>query len=345
MLKKGKGMSGARYSRQEILPQLGAEGQKRLGASRVLVVGAGGTGGTVAQLLVRAGVGKITVIDRDVVEESNLHRQLLYEEGDVGAPKALLAAERLRAINSGVDVEGLAEDFSPANAEALVRDSDIAMDGTDNLETRYLLNDACVKLGRPWVYVGAVGTYGMVSLFDARGGPCFRCLLPSMPSAGTVPTCATAGVLNTAPVAMGALAATEAIKYLAGEMAPRGLLLLDLWTGERHEIKLEKRPDCPCCGRRRFDFLESTLRTGATVLCGSESVQLVPPEKTSLDLERIADSLRRLPEVELRQAKPMWLVFSTGLYRVTVFRNGRVMISGTGDEKTARAIYSKYIGN
>ncbi|MGQ9582062.1 MAG: ThiF family adenylyltransferase [Thermoplasmatota archaeon] len=335
-------MGDVRYSRQLLLPELGGEGQRRLAAARVLLVGAGGTGGAVAELLVRAGVGGLTIVDRDAVEESNLHRQLIYEEKDIGAPKAYIAAERLRAVNGDVRVEGLAEDFSPANALGLVGAADIVMDGTDNLETRYLINDACVKLGRPWVYVGAVGTYGMLALFDASGGPCFRCFLPIMPPPGSVPTCATAGVLNTIPTVMGALAATAAIKRIVGAEVSRKLLVYDAWTGEAHEVQIEKRAECPCCGRGRFDFLELPVRTGAAVLCGSDSVQITPAAPAFLDLERMASDLRRVGEVELG---PLWLVLRVGAHRMTVFKNGRALVTGTGDEKTARALYSKYVGN
>ncbi len=337
-------MGDIRYSRQLLLPELGREGQRRLASARVLLVGAGGTGGAIAHLLVRAGVGSLTILDRDVVEESNLHRQLLYEEGDVGAPKAYVASKRLRAVNSEVKVEALADDFSPANAEALVGGADIAMDGTDNLETRYLLNDVCVKLGKPWVYVGAVGTYGMLAIFEAPGGACFRCLLPVMPPPGSVPTCSTAGVLSTVPTVMGALAATAGIKRIVGAEVSRRLLVYDVWTGEAHEIDVAKRPDCACCGLRKFEFLEVPVRTGARVLCGSDSVQITPASPASIDLEKMASGLRGLEEVEV-DSGPLWLVIRVGGHRMTVFRNGRVLVSGTGDEKTARALYSKYIGN
>lgn len=332
-----------RYSRQVILPQLGKEGQKKLGASRVLLVGCGGTGGAIAEYLVRAGIGRLTILDRDVVEASNLHRQLLFDERDIGCPKAYLAAEKLKAMNGEVEVVGLAEDFSPANAGKLVADADLVMDGTDNMETRFIINDACAKAGRPWVYVGAVATYGMRALLDPKEGACLRCFLPNAPGAGSVPTCATAGVLNTVPGIMGAMAATEAIRFLGGQKLSGKLVMYDAWTGEYHTVTLAKRHDCPCCVKKKFEFLEAPLqRTKVNLLCGHDSVQITPPREASLDLPKMASTLKEMGDVTVH---PAWLIFITGGFRITVFKNGRVLISGTNDEKTARALYSKYIGN
>jgi molybdopterin/thiamine biosynthesis adenylyltransferase len=331
-----------RYSRQVILPQLGKEGQRKLSAGKILLVGCGGTGGAIAQYLVRAGIGRLTILDRDVVEESNIHRQLLFDDRDIGCPKAYLAAEKLKAVNPETTVVGIAEDFSSLNAEELVRDTDVVMDGTDNMETRFVINDACVKLGRPWVYVGAVATYGMMAFLDASSGACLRCFLPNIPDAGSIPTCQTAGVLNTIPGIMGAMAATEALKFLLGQKPSGKLTIYDVWTGQYHSVGLAKRQDCPCCGKRSFSFLEAPFRTRFTTLCGSDSVQLMPPKATSLDLAKMASALRKIGRVDERQ---LWLLFDDGKYRLTIFRNGRVLVSGTGDEKTARALYSKYIGN
>ena len=338
----GSDMPPDRYSRQVILPQLGREGQKKLSAAKVLLVGIGGTGGAIAELLVRAGIGKLTLLDRDVVEPSNLHRQTLFFEHDVGAPKAYVAPQRLKEMNSEVTVVGLAEDFSPANAEKLVGEADLVMDGTDNLESRFIINDACVKLGRPWIYVGAVGTYGMRAFIRPQSGACLRCFIPSAPEAGALPTCATSGVLNTIPAAMGALAVTEAIKYIVGLAPSDRLLVYDVWSEQYNSIALSRRKDCPCCGQHRFEFLEMPVRTKVQLLCGHDSVQITPPKPASLDLERMASSLKELGDVEVHG---LWLVLVVGKHRLTVFKNGRVLISGTSDEKTARALYSKYVGN
>jgi adenylyltransferase/sulfurtransferase len=335
-------MPADRYSRQVILPQIGKEGQRRLSAGKVLLVGCGGTGGAIAQYLVRAGIGKLKILDRDVVEESNLHRQLLFDGRDIGCPKAYIAAEKLKAVNPETDVVGIAEDFSSLNAERLVREADVVMDGTDNMETRFVINDACVKLGKPWIYVGAVATYGMLAFLDASSGACLRCFLPNIPDAGTVPTCATAGVLNTTPGIMGAMAATEAVRFLVGEKPSGKLVIFDAWSGQYNSVSLAKRQDCPCCVKRELGFLEMPIRTNVTALCGSDSVQITPPKTTTLDLAKLASALKRIGRVDARE---LWLLFDDGKYRLTIFRNGRVLVSGTGDERTARALYSKYIGN
>jgi adenylyltransferase/sulfurtransferase len=335
-------MPNNRYSRQLILPQLGKEGQKRLAAAKVLLVGCGGTGGAIAELLVRAGIGRLTLLDRDVVERSNLHRQMLFEEHDVGAPKAHIAPALLKRINSEVEVVGLAEDFSPANAEKLVRDADLVMDGTDNLESRFIINDACVKLGKPWIYVGAVGTYGMRAVIRPGQGACLRCFIPKTPDAGSIPTCATAGVLNTVPGLMGALAATEAIKLIVGERPSDKLVVHDVWSEDFHAIALARRKDCPCCGPGKFEFLETPVQSKVQVLCGHDSVQITPPRPASLDLKKMAETLKETGDVEVHQ---LWLVLIAGKHRLTIFKNGRTLISGTNDEKTARALYSKYVGN
>jgi len=331
-----------RYSRQMLLPQLGKAGQKKLSVSRVLIAGCGATGGNAAMHLVRAGIGHITLLDRDVIEPSNLHRQILYKEKDIGSPKAYVAAERLKEFNSTVDIEGLAEDLSPSNVERFVKSVDIIIDGTDNLETRYILNDACVKLGKPWVYVGAVGTYGMRAFIQPGKTACFRCILPGMPRPGTVPTCATVGVLNTIPAIMGAMGATEAIRFIVGGKPTGNLVVYDVWGEEHRTIALARRKDCPCCVKRKFEYLDVPLTTKAQVMCGTDSVQLTPAREASLELEKMAGTLKEAGEVE---AHPLWLIFKDGKHRLTIFKNGRVLIYGTNDEKVARALYSKYIGN
>jgi molybdopterin/thiamine biosynthesis adenylyltransferase len=335
-------MPNNRYSRQLILPQLGKEGQRKLQSAKVLLVGCGGTGCAIAEYLVRAGIGKLTLLDRDVVEKSNLHRQQLFEEADVGSPKAYLAPEVLKRINSEVEIIGLAEDFSPANAEKLVNEADIVMDGTDNLESRFIINDACVKLGKPWIYVGAVGTYGMRAVIRPGEGACLRCFIPNAPDAGTIPTCATAGVLNTVPGLMGALAASEAIKLMVGLTPSEKLLVYDVWTEDYHSIVLSRRKDCPCCGQKKFEFLETPTVSKVQVLCGHDSVQITPPRPAALDLQKLATALRESGDVEVHQ---LWLVLIVGKHRLTIFKNGRTLISGTDDEKTARSLYSKYVGN
>jgi adenylyltransferase/sulfurtransferase len=212
-----------------------------------------------------------------------------------------------------------------------------------HMETRFVINDACAKAGKPWVYVGAVATYGMRALLDPKKGACLRCFLPNAPRAGSVPTCATAGVLNTVPGIMGAMAATEAIRFLTGRKISGKLVMYDAWSGEYHTVTLAKRHDCPTCVKRTFEFLEAPVqRTKVNILCGHDSVQITPPREASLDLDRMASTLKEMGDVTVH---PAWLIFLTDGFRITVFKNGRVLISGTNDEKTARALYSKYIGN
>ena len=264
----GGAASGAagRYHRQELLPWVGEAGQARLAGSRVLLVGCGALGTTAAEQLARAGVGSITVADRDVVEWTNLQRQTLFAERDVGRPKAVAAAERLGAVNSSVRVDARVADVDADGVEALAlepRPADVIVDGTDNAQTRYLLNDVAVKHGVPWVYGGCVGTDGRVMAVVPGLGetPCLRCVFPDPPAAGELATCDTAGVLGPAASAVASLQAVAALKILTGHAADAAgsLLTIDFWRGRHRAIDLTnaRRPDCPCCGLRRFDFLDA----------------------------------------------------------------------------------------
>ena len=254
--------NGDRYSRQSRFWGIGAEGQARLAAGRVLVIGCGGLGSAAIALLARSGVGHLVVVDRDVVELGNLHRQLLYDEADAaaGTPKAVAAAAAVGRINAGVEVEAVVADVNATNVTALVNGADVVVDGTDNVETRYLLNDACVKAGIPWVYGGAVGSTGMSMTILPGETACFRCLFPTPQPAGTIETSDTAGVLASGVVTVAALQWTEVVKLLVGdrEHLNRGLTAFDLWTNEHLQADgVPRRPDCPCCGERRFDYLEA----------------------------------------------------------------------------------------
>ncbi len=254
--------AGDRYSRQARFWGIGAEGQARLATGRVLVVGCGGLGSSAISLLARSGVGHMVVVDRDRVELSNLHRQLLYDEADAAAatPKAVAAAQAVGRINAAVEVEAVMADVSPANVEALVARADVVIDGTDNLETRYLLNDACVKAGIPWIYGGAVGSTGMSMTILPGETACFRCLFPTPQPAGTMETCDTAGVLASSVVTVAAMQWTEAVKLLVGdrEHLNRGLTAFDVWANDHLQTEsVARRPDCPCCIERRFEYLDA----------------------------------------------------------------------------------------
>ncbi len=335
-----------RYVRQTIFSGLGEEGQRRLLASRVLLVGVGALGSHIADLLVRAGVGHLILVDRDFLELNNLQRQTLYTQADVeaGLPKAIAAARHLAEINPEVTVEPQVVDLNAGNVEALLEGIDLVVDGTDNMETRYVLNDACVKRGIPWVYGGVIGATGMAMTVRPGEGPCLRCVFRDPPPPGSLPTCDVAGVVGPAVAAVAAVEAAEAMKLLAGVGTPLpGLLTLDLWEGSFEVIGLppEPVPDCPACGRREFPFLEVQQTTLAASLCGRNAVQVVPPPGTELDLEALARRLEGFGP--LRQNEYLLQVELDG-YVLTLFRDGRAIVQGTDDPATARTLYARYVG-
>ena len=334
-----------RYCRQRLLPQIGTEGQRRLAGSRAVIVGLGAMGSAAATILVRAGIGEVVLIDRDLVELHNLQRQILYSEEDVDRPKAVAAAETLRKINSTLKITFHPKDLNVTNAEKLLTGSDIVLDGTDNLQTRFLINDVCVKHGIPWVYAGAVGTSGMVMPVLPGRGPCFRCLVPELPGPGLLQTCDIAGILNTAPALIASLECTLALRILTGQLdTPKGeadLIHADLWYQNFDRIAVGKRADCPCCGKGRRDFLEATSREMITSLCGRDAIQISPVTAMEISLEELGARLMRLGEV--RSTKHL-LTFRTSTEAITVFRDGRAIIQGTKDEAKARSLYARYIG-
>ncbi len=255
----GEARTGSRYARQEVLGVIGRAGQEALGGSTVLVVGCGALGSTQAELLARAGVGRLILVDRDVLELSNLQRQALFDEEDVRRrrPKAVAAARRLRAVNSDIDIEDVVTDVNWANVAELFGPADLVMDGTDNIETRYLLNDAAVKAGKPWIYGGVLGIDGTVMAVRPGRGPCLRCIFPASPDTYRLPTCETVGVLNTAVAWVAALQVTEALKLLVHDKtAEFKLHVLDVWHGRTRSIAVNRDESCPCCAHRRFEFAE-----------------------------------------------------------------------------------------
>ena len=288
-------MSAGRYSRQELFAPIGPEGQARLRRARVAVVGCGALGSALAEMMARAGVGALTVIDRDYVEESNLQRQSLFDEDDAarGLPKAVAAAARLREINSEVAVRGVVADLAADNAAELLEGADLVLDGTDNFETRFLLNDVCLREGIPWVYGACVGAYGLALLVRPRISPCLRCVLEEMPGPGG-PTCDTVGVVAPVVHVVSGLQAAEALKLLAGrteDLLP-GVVSVDLWKGRFEVMDLAGRaPWCPACTEGRYDFLAAGTGTGSAVLCGRDAVQVRPPRGTRVDLPALAGRL------------------------------------------------------
>ncbi|MEN6438330.1 MAG: ThiF family adenylyltransferase [Syntrophobacter sp.] len=333
-----------RYSRQRILSEVGDSGQRKLAESSVLIAGCGALGGLQADLLARAGVGKIRLVDRDFVELSNLQRQILFDEKDAERHMAKVeaASARLHSINSEVETEPLAIDITSRNVENLLDGVDLVLDGTDNFETRYLINDACIKHGKSWVYGGVIGTIGMVMLVEPRNGACLRCLVPDPPSPGSVPTCDTSGVLNGAVGVVASLQATTALRFLTGAGAGRrGLVHVDPWNMSFDFCKVLRDGDCPCCGRGEFEFLEAKSTSWTTSLCGRNSVQVSPPREISLDLAALRARLERAGMVE---KTGLLLMFKAADGEIVIFPDGRAMIMGTTDVTRARGLYAKYVG-
>ncbi len=336
-----------RYARQMAYPAIGEAGQRRILAGSVLVVGCGALGSAAANLLARAGVGRLRIVDRDYLELNNLQRQTLFEEEDVasGIPKAVAAANRLRRVNSGIEIQAEVAHVDTRNIRGLLRGVDIVVDGTDNFETRYLLNDACVKWGLPWVYGGVIGSYGISMTIRPGRSACLRCAFPEVPAPGSVDTCETAGVLGSAVNIVGAWQASETLKLLCGadDQLNNGLLSVDVWTNAlRHLRSLERDRGCVTCGQGRFEFLESRASTRATALCGRDAVQVSPPEGVIVDLPTLANRLARTGKVAHNE---YLLRFNAEGLEMTLFPDARAIIKGTDEEDVARAFYARYVGS
>ncbi|HLI86975.1 MAG TPA: ThiF family adenylyltransferase [Bryobacteraceae bacterium] len=332
-----------RYSRQILFGGIGREGQEALLASHAAIVGCGALGTFHAAALARAGAGRITIIDRDYVEASNLQRQWLFEESDAAEalPKAAAAERRLARINSGVAVRGMVADLTASNVAELLADADVILDGTDNFETRYLINDFAVSRSIPWIYGAAVGSYGLAMPVLPGRSACFRCVYPDPPS-GAQPTCETAGVLNAITALVASLQVADALKVLSGHVEcvrPR-ITRVDLWESFARQTEAPARdPDCPACGRREFRYLEETRRAPA-ILCGRNAVQIHEPGG-ELDLSALSARLARLGEV---RANEFALRFRTDAYEMTLFADGRAIVKGTSDPGVARSFYARYVG-
>lgn len=341
-----------RYSRQILLPEVGREGQESLLSSAVAVIGCGALGTVVASSLVRAGVGRVKIVDRDYIELNNLQRQILFDEEDIarGLPKAVAAAEKLRRVNSQVRIEPLVADVNPGNVEEIIGDVDLVLDGTDNFETRFLVNDACVKHGIPWVYGAVIATYGMTMVIVPHRTPCFRCFLAEMPTPGSTPTCDTVGVLGPAVSIVASLEVTEGLKLLMGkekELHGR-LIYVDAWAGALERLELEKRGrSCPACDLGQFEFLEAREGSYLTSLCGREAVQINVRGKVKVSFPDLAERLNSVGQVTFNDYMLRFRVDSADSehsYELTVFPDGRTIIKGTTDEALARTLYAKYVG-
>jgi len=333
-----------RYSRQVLFAGIGAEGQQRLAAAKVAVVGCGATGSAAAALLARAGVGTLRILDRDYVEASNLQRQSLFDEADAAEslPKAIAAAKKIAAFNSQIVLEPEVADLTPANIESLLAGAQLILDGTDNFETRYLINDYAVHTGTPWIYGAAVGAYGVTLNILPGETACLSCLFPEPPR-GTVETCDTAGILNSVAHFVASVQATEALKLLVGakDKLRRTLLSWDAWNNARSEVSAEQpRPGCRTCGAREFPHLAGEGRPHIT-LCGRNSVQIHERQRP-VDF---AEASRRLQPHGRVQHNEFVLKFWHEPYEMTVFPDGRAIIKGTTDPAAARSFYARYIGS
>jgi adenylyltransferase/sulfurtransferase len=331
-----------RYKRQSILDEIGDDGQNTLKKSSALIIGCGALGNVIADHLTRAGIGKIRIVDRDIVELENLQRQILFDETDIGKPKAIAAQEKLKKVNSEIEIEALLKDFNPNNAEKIFGETNIVLDGTDNMETRYLINDICVKKEIPWIYGGAVSTYGMSMNIVPQDTPCLVCAFPKIPKAGSLPTCDTVGVLNTVPSIIASIQVTEALKILLGKVYKRDLIIFDVWTQDFQAIKIRKTSDCNCCSNQNYLYLNSKKVEITTKLCGNNSVQINPGRETVVSFENLAERLKNVGDVKL---SPVHMIFETQDAKITLFSDGRAIVKGTDDETKAKSIYAKYIGN
>jgi len=337
-----------RYSRQLLFAPIGEQGQRRLLASRVAIVGMGALGTVLANHMVRAGVGSVRLIDRDYVETSNLQRQMLYTEAHAaaGLPKSIAAADTLRAANSSVTIEPVVADLTWANAESLLSDVDLVLDGTDNFQVRYLINDVCVKRQIPWVYGGGVSASGMTFPILPGETPCLRCLFTAAPAAGTTQTCDTAGVLGPIIHIVASYQAVEALKLLVGdrEHLRTTMLNVSIWDYATSSISIAgaRQPDCPCCGQRQFDYLEPQDGEQTVSLCGRNTIQITPSTPTELDLEALAERLAHSGAIERNRF--LLRVQVRDEVRLVIFPDGRVLVQGTDDPAQARSLYAKYIG-
>lgn len=334
-----------RYSRQILFSGIGEEGQRRLAAAQVLIVGCGALGSAHAESLARAGVGRLRIVDRDFVEPSNLQRQTMFTESDAEKrlPKAIAAANHLRQINSEIEIDAHVTDVNYSNIEQLIESCDVLIDGTDNFATRYLINDACVKHNITWIYGAAVGSYGVTMTIRPHQTACLRCVFEEAPPAASAPTCDTAGVIMPIINVVSAVQVTETLKLLTGriEELHGSLMQFDVWRNEWRRIGPgAPRADCLTCGLARYETL-SRAAEGAAVLCGRDAIQISPSQPTRINFSSLAERLRRLGEVKFNE---YLLRFKTGNFELTVFQDARSIIRGTDEIAIARSLYAKYIG-
>lgn len=337
-----------RYSRQILFPGIGKAGQQRLLNAKVMLVGCGALGASHAEMLARAGVGSLCIVDRDFVEFTNLQRQTLYKEQDAvdRLPKAIAAKQRIAEINSETKVEAVVADINNSNIESLIKDCDVVIDGSDNFQVRYLVNDACVKHSVPWIYGAAVSSYGSTMTILPRITPCLRCIFGEIPDAGSTPTCDTAGVIMPIISSISAVQVAEALKLLVGDRdSLHGTLMqIDVWNNDRRAIKLsEPDADCVACGKCVYAFLDAEAGEFAAVLCGRDAIQIAPTRAASIDLLAMNERLASLGTVKQNEYLLRFQPSSESV-EMTLFRDGRAIIKGIDDPTAARSLYARYVG-
>ena len=348
---KGRLMSDSnhlsRYSRQVFFAGIGEQGQAKLGASSVAVLGCGALGTVVVSSLARAGVGQLHIVDRDFIEENNLQRQILFDEEDIkqGLPKAEAARRKISKINSNIAVKASVTDINYGTIEGLLADTNLVIDATDNFETRFLANDICVKKALPWIYGACIGSSGMTMNIIPGETPCLRCVFEKAPPPDMSPSCDTAGVLNGIVNIIASIQATEAIKFLTGhlECLNRGLRAIDIWSFDTRTFQVGDGPsaECPTCAHHQYDYLNATWGSHSTSLCGRNSVQVTRKDKITVDFNNLEEKLGKLGPVTHNR---FMLKFSVAPYDFTVFPDGRAIIQGTDDTTAAKNLYAKYIG-
>ncbi len=337
-----------RYARQELFYGIGKQGQRKLREKTAVLVGCGALGCASANLLVRSGIRQLKIVDRDYIEESNLQRQTLFDEEDVrqNLPKAIAAQRKLQTINSEILISALVADLNPSTIETHLQDAHIVIDGTDNFETRFLLNDYCVKNRIPWIYGACIGSLGLTMNIVPQRTPCLRCILEDLPQPGTAETCDTVGII--APIAgvIASIQVAEALKILTDNFAVlgKGIFMIDLWRNEMKRLHIEgimEKADCAVCNRRRFEYLSRDRFSTVTSLCGRNSVQILPSIGAKLDLPTLAARLENTGQVSFNS---FLLRLKVDKYELTIFPDGRAIVSGTADVAAAKGLYAKYVG-
>ena len=337
-----------RYSRQILFQHIDEDRQKKLIDSTVLLIGCGALGTVSSSYLVRAGIGQLRIIDRDFIEENNLQRQILFDEDDIleNVPKAIAAQKKLQRINPNIKVEGFVTDINYSNIEELTKDVDIIIDGTDNFETRFLVNDYCVKNSIPWVYGACIGSRGVVMNIIPSMTPCLRCVFETMPQIGSFPTCDTAGVIGPIAGIIASFQVTEAIKILTGnyDSVIKNLLEIDVWETNFRQIDISELKDtnnCPTCKLYNYEFLKAEVGIMTTLLCGKNAIQVMSRNIGNIDLRHLE---RRLVSIADVSCNDFMLKFKIKDHAFTVFPDGRAIITGTADTRIAKSLYSKYLG-